>query len=120
LLVWQRIVMPDGTSIVIDSLPATDTAGYAGLEDDVDFHTEQLLKGIALSTLLGAGTQATFGSAQSNLVQAISESTAESTNQAGQRIVEKNLNIPPTITVRPGWPLRVIVHKDLVLEPYRG
>ena len=120
LLVWQRIVMPNGSSVVIDNLPATDTAGYAGLEDEVDFHTWQLLKGVALSTLLGVGTQATFGSAQSNLVQAIRESTAESTNQAGQRIVEKDLNIQPTITVRPGWPLRVIVHKDLVLQPYRG
>jgi type IV secretion system protein VirB10 len=120
LLVWQRIVMPNGSSVVIDNLPATDTAGYAGLEDEVDVHTWQLLKGIAVSTLLGVGTQATFGNAQSNLVQAIRESTAESTNQAGQRIIEKDLNIQPTITVRPGWPLRVIVHKDLILQPYRS
>ena len=120
LLVWQRIVMPNGSSVVIDNLPGTDTAGYAGLEDGVDFHTWRLLKGVALSTLLAVGSQATFGNSQSNLVQAIRESTAESTNQAGQRIVEKNLNIQPTITVRPGWPLRVIVHKDLVLQPYPG
>ena len=120
LLVWQRILMPNGSSVVIDNLPATDTAGYAGLADEVDFHTWQLLKGVALSTLLGVGTQATFGSAQSNLVQAIRESTAESANQAGQRIIEKDLNIQPTITVRPGWPLRVIVHRDLVLQPYRA
>ncbi len=120
LVAWQRIVMPNGSSVVIDNLPATDTAGYAGLEDDVDFHTWQLLKGVALSTLLGVSTQATFGSSQSNLVQAIRQSTSESTNSAGQRIVEKNLNIQPTITVRPGWPLRVIVHKDLVLQPYQS
>jgi type IV secretion system protein VirB10 len=120
LLVWQRIVMPDGSSIQIDNLPATDAAGYAGLEDEVDYHTWTLLKGIALSTLLGVGTQATFGSAQSNLVQAIQQSTQENTNQAGQRLVEKDINIQPTITVRPGWPLRVIVHKDLILRPYRG
>ena len=118
-MAWQRIVMPNGSSVVIDNLPATDTAGYAGLEDDVDFHTWQLLKGVALSTLLGVSTQATFGSSQSNLVQAIRQSTSESTNSAGQRIVEKNLNIQPTITIRPGWPLRVVVHKDLVLRPYR-
>jgi type IV secretory pathway VirB10-like protein len=120
LLVWQRIVMPDGSSIQIDNLPATDAAGYAGLEDEVDYHTWTLLKGIAMSTLLGVGTQATFGSARSNLVQAIQQSTQESTNQAGQRLVEKDINIQPTITVRPGWPLRVIVHKDLILRPYRG
>jgi type IV secretion system protein VirB10 len=120
LVVWQRIVMPDGSSIQIDNLPATDTAGYAGLEDEVDYHTWTLLKGIAMSTLLGVGTQVTFGSGQSNLVQAIQQSTQESGNQAGQRIVEKDINIQPTLTVRPGWPLRVIVHKDIVLRPYQG
>lgn len=120
LLVWQRIVMPDGSSTQIDNLPATDTAGYAGLEDEVDYHTWTLLKGIAMSTLLGVGTQVTFGSGQSNLVQAIQQSTQESTNQAGQRIVEKDINIQPTITIRPGFPLRVIVHKDLILRPYQG
>jgi len=112
--------MPDGSSIQIDNLPATDAAGYAGLEDEVDYHTWTLLKGIAMSTLLGVGTQVTFGSGQSNLVQAIQQSTQESTNQAGQRIVEKDINIQPTITIRPGFPLRVIVHKDLVLAPYHG
>ena len=104
--------MPDGSSIQIDNLPASDTAGYAGLEDQVDYHTWTLLKGLAMSTLLGVGTQVTFGSGQSNLVQAIQQSTQESTNQAGQRIVEKDINIQPTITIRPGFPLRVIAHKD--------
>jgi type IV secretory pathway VirB10-like protein len=120
LVIWQRIVMPDGSSIQIDNLPATDTAGYAGLEGEVDYHTWTLLKGVALSTLLGIGGQVTFGTEQSDLVQAIRESTQESTNQAGQRMVEKDLNIQPTIIVRPGWPLRVIVHKDLVLRPHQG
>jgi len=120
LLVWQRIVMPDGSSIQIDNLPVTDAAGYTGLEDQVDYHTWTLLKGIAMSTLLGVGTQVTFGSGQSNLVQALQQSTQESANQAGQRIVEKDINIQPTLTVRPGWPLRVVVHKDLILRPYKG
>jgi len=120
LVVWQRIIMPNGSSIQIDNLPASDTSGYAGLEDDVDYHTWTLLKGIAMSTLLGVGGQVAFGSSNSDLVQAIRESTQESTNQAGQALVEKDLNIQPTITVRPGWPLRVIVHKDLVLRPYSG
>jgi type IV secretion system protein VirB10 len=119
LVVWQRIIMPNGTSIQIDNLPASDTSGYAGLEDDVDYHTWALLKGVALSTLLGVGTQLTL-SGQSDLVTAIRQSTQDSVNQAGQQLTEKNLNIQPTITVRPGWPLRVIVHKDLVLQPYAG
>lgn len=57
LVVWQRSVMPNGTSIEIDNLPATNTEGYAGLKDEVDYHTWRLLKGIGLSTLLGVGTQ---------------------------------------------------------------
>jgi len=53
LLIWTRLVMPDGSSIVLDNLPATDTKGYAGLKDGVDYHTWRLLKGVVLSSLLG-------------------------------------------------------------------
>lgn len=121
LLVWQRIILPDGSSIQIDNLPATDTAGYAGLQDKVDFHTWQLLKGVALSTLLGIGTQISIGNENSDLVRAIRESTQQSASEAGQQIVAKELNVQPTLRVRPGWPLRVIVHKDLVFpRPWGG
>lgn len=120
LLVWQRIILPDGSSIRIDNLPATDAAGYAGLEDEVDFHSWQLLKGVGLSTLLGVGTELSIGDDESDLVRAIRQSSQQSAAQAGQQIVSKNLNIQPTITVRPGWPLRVLVHKDLTLRPWGG
>ena len=120
LVVWQRIILPDGSSIVIDNLPATDTGGYAGLADEVDLHTWKLLKGVALATVMGVGSELAFGSSDSDLVKALQQSTQSTTNRAGQRLVERNLNVQPTITVRPGWPLRVIVHKDLVLRAYRG
>ena len=120
LVVWRRVIMPDGSSIVIENLPATDTAGYAGLEDEVDFHTWRLIKGIVLSTLLGVGTELTFGEQESDLVSAIRESSQDTTNQVGQRLTERNLNIQPTITIRPGWPLRILFNKDLVLRPYGG
>lgn len=119
LLVWQRIILPDGASIRIDNLPATDAAGYAGLEDRVDYHTWRLLKGVALSTLLGVGTELTLED-ESDLVRAVRESSQQSASQAGQQIVTKNLDIQPTITVRPGWPLRVVVHSDLTLRPWAG
>jgi hypothetical protein len=112
LVVWTRLILPNGNSIVIENLPATDVAGYAGLEDDVDFHTWQLLKGVALATLIGVGTQLSIGNDESDLVKAIRESTQQTTNRAGQRLVERQLDVQPTITVRPGWPLRVIVSKD--------
>jgi type IV secretion system protein TrbI len=103
---------------VIENLPATDVAGYAGLEDEVDFHTWQLLKGLALAPLIGVGTQLSIGNDESNLAKALRESTQQTTNRAGQRLVERELDVQPTITVRPGWPLRVIVLKDLVLKSY--
>jgi len=119
LLVWQRIILPDGASIQIDNLPATDVAGYAGLEDEVDYHTWRLLKGIAMATLLGGGTELTIAG-ESDLVRAIRESTQQNAARAGERLTEKNLNIQPTITIRPGWPLKVIVQRDILLRPYKG
>lgn len=120
LLVWQRIILPDGSSIRIDNAPATDASGYAGLTDKVDYHTWQLIKGIALSTLLGVGTELTFGGNESDLVRALRESTQQNASQAGQQLVTKNLAVQPTIKVRPGWPLRIIVHKDMILRPWAG
>lgn len=120
LLVWQRIILPDGSSIRIDNVPATDAAGYAGLADKVDFHSWALLKGAAMATLLGVGTELSSGSGESDLVRAIRESTQQNADRAGQQITSKNLDIQPTITVRPGWPLRVVVHKDLVLAPWKS
>lgn len=118
MVAWQRIVLPNGSSIRIDNLPATDLAGYAGLSDKVDAHTWQLLKGIALSTLFGVGTELSLGDGESDLVRAIRESAQQGTSRAGDQIVTKNLDVQPTITVRPGWPLRVVVHKDIVLAPW--
>jgi len=118
LVVWQRIILPDGSSIRIDNLPAADTAGYAGLSDRIDRHTWQLLKGVALSTLLGVGTELSFGSSESDLVRAIRESTQQSGARAGGQLVTRNLDSQPTLRVRPGWPLRVVVHKDIVLRPW--
>ncbi|WOH63625.1 TrbI/VirB10 family protein [Bradyrhizobium sp. BWA-3-5] len=120
LVIWSRLILPNGNSIVIENLPATDVAGYAGLEDEVDFHTWQLLKGVALATLIGVGTQLSLGNDESDLVKALRESTQQTTNRAGQRLIERELDVQPTITVRPGWPLRVIVSKDLVLKPYQN
>jgi type IV secretory pathway VirB10-like protein len=120
LLAWQRIVLPDGSSIQLDNMPATDLAGYAGVEDRVDFHTWRLLKGIALSTLLGVGTELSLGSGESDLVRAIRESTQTNAARAGDQITQRNLDVQPTLKVRPGWPLRAVIHKDLVLKPWRG
>lgn len=120
LLIWQRIVLPDGASVRLDNMPATDRAGFAGVEDQVNFHTWRLLKGIALSTLLGVGTELSLGSGESDLVRAIRESAQQNAARAGDQITQRNLDVQPTITVSPGWPVRAVVHRDLVLRPWRG
>jgi type IV secretion system protein VirB10 len=119
LVVWKRIVFPDGSSIELDKMPATDGAGYAGVTDKVDSHTWRLLKGIALSTLLGVGTQIGLGSGESDLVRAIREAAQQNAARAGDQITVKNLDVQPTITVRPGFKLLVMVDKDLVLRPWK-
>jgi type IV secretion system protein TrbI len=119
LVVWNRIILPNGDSVAIDNLPATDAAGYAGLEDDVDLHSWQLLKGIGLATVFGISSELALGTNNDTIVQALRQSVQTNTNQAGQRMVERELDVQPTVTVRPGWPVRVIVAKDLVLKPYR-
>jgi type IV secretion system protein VirB10 len=120
LVVWQRIVMPNGTSIEIDNTTAADTEGYAGLEDEVDYHTWRLIKGVALSTLLGVGAQLSVNNSNDDLLTALRESAQNSANQAGQQVTQRNLNVQPTIAVRPGFPLRLLLSKDLLLQPYRG
>lgn len=119
LVVWQRLILPDGSSMRIDNAPATDPAGYAGLADGVDFHTWSLLKGIGMATLLGVGTELSI-SGESDLVQAIRQSAQSNTARAGDQITQRNLDIPPTITIRPGAPVRLVVHKDLVLAPWQS
>ena len=119
LLVWTRILLPSGASVELDDMPATDGAGSSGLEDMVDSHGWQLLKGIALSTLLGVGTQISLGS-EGTLARAISEFAEQNAAHAGDQLTSRNLEIQPTLRVRPGWPVRVLVTKDLVLEPWRG
>ena len=121
LLIWTRLVMPDGSSIVLDNLPATDTKGYAGLEDGVDYHTWRLLKGVMLSSLLGISSElAANNGTQSNnrIIVGLRDSVNNTANEAGQRIVSKDLALQPTLTVRPGYPVRVVVNRDLVLRPY--
>lgn len=119
LVIWTRIVFPDGSSVELDHMPATDASGYSGISDGVDSHTWQLLKGIGMSTLLGLGTQLSFGGG-SDLVRALRESVQENAAHAGDQITSRNLDIQPTITVRPGWPVRALVNKDLVLSPWKG
>ncbi len=122
LLVWTRLILPDTSSVALDRLPAIDPAGYAGLEDGVDWHWDRILAGAALSTLLGIGAELAAPENRtdgSRIVIAGRESAQETVNQVGQEITKRNMSIQPTLTIRPGFPMRVMVSKDLVLRPYQ-
>ncbi|RST10662.1 TrbI/VirB10 family protein, partial [Streptomyces sp. WAC04770] len=107
LLAWDRLILPDGRSIVLERQPGTDAAGYAGLQDRVDQHWGNMLKAAAISTLLGIGSEMATNN-NSSLVQALRYGTQDTINQTGQQIVRRQLDVPPTLTIRPGYPLRIV------------
>ena len=115
LVVWDRILFPDGTSITI-SEPGADAQGVSGLADRTDHHWDRVFAAAGLATLLGIGSELGNGD-DDDVVRAVRRGTSDTVNQAGQRAVDRNLGIQPTIRVRPGWPVRVIVTRDLVLRP---
>ena len=89
-------------------------------EDGVDFHWRELFKAAALSTVLSVGAEAGSSGEESDIVRALRSGASDSVSQVGQQIVQRQLQIAPTLTIRPGFPVRVIVTRDLVLEPYGG
>lgn len=119
LLVWSRIIMPDGSSIRINNLAGVDARTFASLEDKADYHSWKLLPGIALSPLLGVGSEFASND-ESDIAGALRRSAQTGANEAGQEIVRRNLDVQPSITIQPGWRLGVLVNKDIVLKPYEG
>ena len=116
LLAWDRLIMPDGRSIVLERQPGADGAGFAGLQDSVNQHWGNLLKAAAVSTLLGVSAEMGAHS-EDDLTRALRRGSQDTINQTGQQIVRRQLNVQPTLTIRPGHPLRVVITRDLVLEP---
>ena len=118
LILWERIIFPDGRSLRIAE-PATDASGAGGVADRTDNHWRRVFTAAGLATILGVGAE--LGSeSEDDIARAIRRGTADTINQAGQRVVERNLGIQPTIRIRPGWPVRVLVTRDLILAPYEG
>ena len=117
LVVWTRLILPNGDSIQLDNLPGSDSQGFAGLKDKVDKHTWQFIKGAALSSLLSIGSELASDDGD-RLTRALQNAGQDTANTAGQRIIDRNLNVQPTLTVRQGWRFNVIVSRDLILKPY--
>ena len=114
LLAWNRLILPDGRSIVLERQPASDPRGFAGLQDGTNYHWGGVLKAALVSTLLGVGSELGSGN-DGDLARAVRRGTQDSINRAGEQIVSRELNVRPTLTIRPGFPVRVLVTRDLIL-----
>ncbi len=119
LLAWNRLILPGGRSIVLERQPGADAAGFAGLQDGVNYHWGNMAKAALISTLLGVGEELGAGS-DDNLTRALRRGSQDTISQTGQQIVRQQLNVAPTLTIRPGFAVRVIVTRDLILEPIGG
>jgi type IV secretory pathway VirB10-like protein len=111
---------PNGNSIVLERQPGADAQGYAGIEDGVDYHWGAMAAAAALSTILGVGAEVGSTGNESALIQALRRGSQDSINQSGQQLVRRQINVQPTLTIRPGFPVRVLVNRDLVLAQYQG
>jgi len=121
-VVWHRIILPDTSSLTLDNLVGTDPAGYAGLEDDVDWHWKRIFAGAVLTTQLGISAELAAPENRQDgnrIILAGRDSAQDTVNQIGQEVTRRNLNIQPTLTSRPGLPVRIIVNRDLILRPYQ-
>ncbi|MEM9178071.1 MAG: TrbI/VirB10 family protein [Pseudomonadota bacterium] len=116
LVIWDRLIFTDGSSIQI-SEPGADSQGYAGLSDRTDHHWDRVFVAAGLATILGIGSEI-GNDGDDDIERAIRRGTSDTINEAGQKVVDRNLGIQPTIRVRPGWPVRVIVTRDIILRPH--
>ncbi len=114
---WSRLIFPNGNSVNLANMSSVDAGGYAGLRDDVDNHTGSIVKAGILSSVLGVGTELATDD-DDRIVRALQNSGQSTVNIAGQRMVDRSLNVEPTITIRPGWRFSVMVSEDLILKPY--
>lgn len=121
LVCWRRLLFPNGDSLDLHCAPAADLKGAAGLTDQVDEHWVRLIAGAGISSLLAASATYAAGNQTSyapTVPQLFASNAAGSVNQTGQQIVRRDLQVQPTITVRPGFSVNVIVNKDFALPPY--
>lgn len=122
LVVWNRLIFPNGKTIALEGMIGTDTSGYSGFSGRKNEHIPRIMNSVILGSVLIAGAKvATGGVSNDNLTysQLVGQGVAENVAQIAARITEKNLNIQPTIEIDPGQPFNVFVNKDLILEPYQ-
>ena len=120
LIVWDRLILPNGDSIALESMPGVDGQGQAGLADRVDYHLDRVGLAAALSIAITfAGNLARGRSGeQDDSRDVVGDTVAQEASRLGGRVIDRQLDTQPTITIRRGFPFRVLVNKDVVLRPY--
>jgi type IV secretion system protein VirB10 len=124
LIAWNRVVFPDGSSVALEAMPGTDISGYAGFKDKVDSHYLRIFGSAIIMSLVSGGMSyavdqvADTGSdSDSTSVQdEMSAALAAQLGQATLQLLQKNLNIKPTLEIRPGYQFNVIITKDVVFR----
>jgi type IV secretion system protein VirB10 len=125
VVVWQRIIYPDSSTLEIGGMPGTDQAGYAGFHDKVNNHYGRLLGfGVATSLFSAAfqlsQPQQTTSGQQLNSQQVVAGSVGQELSQLGQQVTSRNLDIQPTLEIRPGYRFLIMVNKDMVFPSAYG
>jgi type IV secretion system protein VirB10 len=122
LVLWTRLILPNGKSVDLDGMPGTDETGAAGLEDGVDHHRSALAGALLYSSVMDLGPSLAQSLAQSGSTNIYTQPAAQMGSQGsqmGNSILQRELNRPNTITVRQGWQLNVLVNKDIIFEEYK-
>jgi type IV secretion system protein VirB10 len=125
LIAWTRITFPDASTLDLGHMSGADQAGYAGFSDKVNNHYVKIFGSALLMSIISAGVQLSQPQTSGQLAQPSAQQTAaaamaQQLGQTGNAILQKNLNIQPTIEIRPGYRFNVMVSKDILLpSPYR-
>ena len=127
MIAWQRIVFPDGKALDIGSMAGSDPSGYAGFKDKVNHHFWRIFGSAGALSVITAGvtlsqdTDSGSGSDRQRASDALSESMGQVLGQTMAQMISKNLNIAPTIEIRPGYRFNIMVSKDLTFnKPYQS
>lgn len=119
LLVWQRLILPNGWSINLQGMEGADPTGAAGIRDRTDNHIDRLAAAVALSAIISVVANESEDDDEQSLSQSVGDAAAQQAASTGGRIVDRELSVRPTLRVRAGAPVRVLVTRDIVLRPYR-
>lgn len=119
LLVWQRLILPNGWSINLQGMEGADATGAAGMRDRTDNHLGRLTAAVALSAIISVVANESEDDGEQSLSQSVGDAAAQQAASTGGRIVDRELSVRPTLRVRAGAPVRVLVTRDIVLRPYR-